>query len=777
MRRETGAGPPGSLPPPGSPLIGRDDAVARVLDLLDASPLVTLTGAAGVGKTRLAMAASHGAEARFRDRPIWVDLVPVAAPPALAAALMAALDMRDPGDAPALEAVAAALADRQVLLVLDNAEHVAAAVRDAVTLLMKRCPGLAFLVTSREPLGVEDEAVWVVPSLTVPDPTAPPAPEELERIPAVALFLARVREAVPDYVLTADDALPVAQICRGLDGIPLAIEFAAARVRSLSIQAIAQRLDRALGLLGESTAVRPRHMTLRAALDWSHDLLDERERTLFRRLGVFSGSFTLETAEAVCAGVGLQQEEIAGLLAGLVDRSLVVAPEPGAVEARYRLLELLRQYARRRLGEADETEEVERRHAEHFIAIAEAADERLRGPEQLAWHGRLVREHDELLAVLHRSRDDAGAMSRTGLRLAAALGYWWAFFSNRFHEARTWLRGAAAVLSREGALSPEATAAAAKAALWCGWLAFDRNDLSEARTWSAAARPVLERVDPWHGAFAYLLEGYEEAFEKGPNGIDTHFAESRRRFAEAGDEGWADVLIATGEADLARMAGDLPRVEERNEAALAILRRIGDEMMRSFPLQNLAHLALDRGDTGRARTLFAEAISVSREFGNTWVIGYCLAGVGRLAATREDWLRAGQVLAATEQLLSRIGGQLQVQDQGPFDASVERVRSALGEHDFEEAWRAGRALTLEAAVALGLGEEEGPVDRGPLTPRQLQVAELVGRGLTNREIAASLSISEHTAERHVENILARLGLSSRVEIATWMVRRHAAELC
>ncbi|HEX2240432.1 MAG TPA: LuxR C-terminal-related transcriptional regulator [Actinomycetota bacterium] len=762
---------PGALPEPGT-LIGRKDSVARVLELLDASPLVTLTGAAGVGKTQLAVVAGHASASRFRDGVVWVDLVPVNDPRDLVAVLMAAFGVRDTGEGPPLEGLARVIADRHALLVLDNAEHVVAAARDAVRALLNGCPGLAVLVTSREPLDVEGETHWVVPSLEVPDPDSTPALEELLEVPAVALFVARARDAVPGYVLTADEMDAVAEICRGLDGIPLAIEFAAARVRALPVTAIAERLEHALSLLGESPTARPRHMTLRAALDWSHALLDARERTLLRRLAVFSGSFSLESAEAICSGEGLEEHEIAGLLADLVERSLVVPLREGALQARYRLLETVRQYGRERLQEAGEVAEYEQRHAEHFLSIAETAEPLVRASkDQLEWHRRLIAEYDNLRAVLQRSIIDDG-LSPTGVRMAAALGWWWYIFGARLSEAREWLELAAT--------TPRPTdrtdaAPFGRALLWAGFFAWDRGDLPLSRQRAETALALLDDVEPWFAAVTVMLQAFIAAIEGDFERMSERFAEARRRFDETGDR-WGPAGITSTEATGARLFGDLPGAQRAFESAAATLREVGDENGRWAPLHNLYQLALEDGDLPQAAAVLGEGLAGTLRFDNRWAACFFIAGVGHAAAVKGQSLRAAELLGASFALIERMGSQFQPQDRLLYEAVTDEVRAATEQHRFSEAWERGRALTFEAAVALA--EEViddlavNRADAEMLTPRQQQVAALIGKGLTNREIAAALTISEHTAERHVENILAKLQLSSRVQIATWVKGRR-----
>ncbi|HEX2031580.1 MAG TPA: LuxR C-terminal-related transcriptional regulator, partial [Actinomycetota bacterium] len=428
----------------------------------------------------------------------------------------------------------------------------------------------------------------------------------------------------------------------------------------------------------------------------------------------------------------------------------------------YRLLEIVRQFAHERLEEAGETQEYERRHLHHFIDVAETAEPLLRSLEQLRWHQRLKAEIGNFLSALRRNVQDGGGLTAEGRHLAAALGYWWPVFSGRFHEARFWLEAAA------GEGSEPVDESAARASLWCSWMAYDRNDFDEAERRSRLALSGLPKPS-WHAAFASFMNAFAPALPREDVAeVERVLKEGRTWFAEAGEAEWGDALMSLGQSDIARITGRLDGAEEANHHALAVARRIGDELLQAFALVNLGHLILDREDAEEAAPYFEEAIAIARRLDNLWVLGYCLAGLGRLAVARKEWRRGARVLSAATGFYDRIGARLQIQDQKSFDVAAAAARRALGEKAFEREWQVGWNMSLPEAIRTALG---GNGRSSGLTKRQMEVALLVANGLSNREIAEQLVISEHTAARHVEHILARLRLSSRVQIATWMLRR------
>src|SRR5829696_2809070 len=425
--------PPHNLPLELSSFVGREKELAEVKRLLENNRLLTLTGSGGCGKTRLALAVASELVEAFEDGVWLVDLAPLADPALVPQAVASTLGVREQSGRILTEILYAYLRSKKVLLVLDNCEHLIEACAKLSEVLLRSCPQLRVLATSREALGITGEVTWLVPSLTLPDLRHLPAFESLPRYESARLFLERTAAVKPTFVLTEQNAGAVAQICYRLDGIPLAIELAAARTKVLSVEQVADRLDDTFKLLsaGGRTAV-PRQRTLHATMDWSHELLPEEERTLFRRLSVFAGGFTLEAVESVCAGEDLTRDEVLELLSHLVDKSLVMVREESG-EARYRLLETVRQYGWEKLSESGEEEQVRERHAGHYLTLAEEAEPELKGEGQVAWLKRFEREHDNLRAAM-RWLLDRGE-SEKAVRLGWALWlFWW--IRGHFAEGR-----------------------------------------------------------------------------------------------------------------------------------------------------------------------------------------------------------------------------------------------------------------------------------------------------------------------------------------------------
>ncbi|MGH3090644.1 MAG: ATP-binding protein, partial [Rubrobacteraceae bacterium] len=414
--------PKGNLPLELTSFIGREKEISEVKGLLEGTRLLTLTGSGGCGKTRLALEVAADVAKDFDDGAWWVGLASLSDADLAPKAAASALGARERPGRTLTEALSDHLRYRKLLLVLDNCEHVIASCAALADALLRFCPGLRVLATSREALGVAGEVSWPVPSLSLPDPGHPPSSESLARYEAPRLFVERA--AASTFAPTKRSAAAVAHLCHRLDGIPLAIELAAARTRVLSAEQIDARLDDCFRLLttGSRTAL-PRQRTLQATMDWSHDLLDRDERTVFRRLSVFAGGFTLEAAEKVCAGDGIEEEDALDLLARLVDQSLGVFRGEGG-EARYRLLETIRQYGGEKLRESGEARATRRRHADFFHSLAEEAKPKLVGTEQASWLERLETEHDNLRATLGWLEEEGEA--ERGLRLATALlRFWW----------------------------------------------------------------------------------------------------------------------------------------------------------------------------------------------------------------------------------------------------------------------------------------------------------------------------------------------------------------
>jgi non-specific serine/threonine protein kinase len=725
---------PGNLPAELTTFVGRREDVAALERVVGEHRLVTLTGAGGVGKTRLALRLAEAVRGGYPDGVWFVDLAPLGAPALVPETVATVLGVRA-GDRPALAALRAGLGSRRLLLVLDNCEHLVDGCAELVDAVLRVCPGVTVLATSREPLRAAGEVTWRVPSLPAP-PDEPLAAADALEYPSVRLFADRAGAALPGFAVTEAHAQAVARICRRLDGVPLAIELAAVRVRALTPEQIADRLEDRFRLLtaGERTAV-PRHRTLRATLDWSHDLLDDRERALLRRLAVFAGGFTLEAAEAACAGDGVAGADVLELLASLVDKSMVVVESQGGF-ARYRLLETVRHYALERLAAAAESERVRRCHRDWYVAWAEQAAAQLTSRDQAHWTCRLAAEHDNLRTALAWSRDEENG-AEAELRLAAALGRFW-LGQGHSREGQRWLRGA---LARSG---PAATTARAAALDWAGRLAISEGDYTTARrlieSSVAVAREVgdgrLTALALRHLVYIALATDDDRAARL----LAEEALEAARRAGDARE-------IATGFANLGRLArrsGDRPAARRLLEESLALARRAEDSVTIGETLGTLGRIAADEGDHARARALFEERLAIGQTFGSTFFDAMAYVDLGDLARAQADHgearrryrqsLRlareAGDAMTMAGTLVrcagldAAVGGFEEAArlfgaedawrtarrtprpaEHVPwYERDVANARAGLSEAAFAAAWSAGQQMALEQAVACALDD-------------------------------------------------------------------------
>ncbi|HEY8684178.1 MAG TPA: BTAD domain-containing putative transcriptional regulator [Chloroflexota bacterium] len=786
---------------PLSSFVGRDEVVTELLDLAGRCRLLTLTGAGGAGKTRLAGYLGYQLIPEYEDGVWMVELASLSDGLLIAQEVARALSIPErPGESPH-SAIVAGVAQKRLLLLLDNCEHLIESCAAFAQLLLRSCPLLHMIVTSREPLNVPGEVTYVVPPLSLPDLRSVYEPEQMAKTEAVGLFLDRARSRQPGFALTPANAAAVARICRQVDGLPLAIELAASRVGVLSVEGIADRLVDALAFLtGGSRTVDPRQQTLRGALDWSYDLLSEPERALFWRLSVFAGGWTLESAEAIGASSDTGSESVLDLLTRLVDKSLVVADLAVGDTVRYTLLEPVRQYARLHLARSGEVEWLERLHAEHFAALAQAAEDGFMGPEQAVWFNRLDQEHYNLRGALRHSIDRAE--DEIGLRI---MGTSWRYWAGHGHttEGRTWL-AQLFTLPESATTTPAVRAAAFHAA---GALAYYQGDYTEAAAYyerelsllralgdlermtillSNLALVVKEQGD-YDRAWALHEEGLTLALEIGSErgqaanlnnmGILQQDKGNYERAAELHDRALViqrqkddrrGIMITLNNLGaIALERGRLDRVTDYAEGALAIAHELGHIQSSIVAVMNLGLVAQEEGDFRSARERYHEGIQLAEPIGDKRRMMECLEHLAALACAERQYRRVAMLNGAVAAMRTRSGIGQSPPDRPRLESAVQGAREALGNAEFETTELKGAALTTEDALqyALTREDDETTADSVPLTRREREIAELVTRGFTNRQIAEDLVIAERTVDTHLRNILRKLGVSSRTQIS------------
>ncbi|MER6578056.1 LuxR C-terminal-related transcriptional regulator [Nonomuraea sp. NPDC001023] len=773
-----------NLPAEPNLFVGRESDLDELAHLGRVSRVVTLCGAGGIGKTRLALRLAARVAAEHPDGVWLVELADVEKGE-LRERVRAALGIADD--------LADTIGGRRVLLVLDNCEPVVAECAELCRDLLGACPRLTVLATSREPLRVPGETVWRVPPLSL-------VGEESE---AVRLFVTRATAARPGFELT-EETLPLAiELCQALDGLPLAIELAAAMVRVLSVRQLVERLDdRFRVLAGGARTAHARHRTLRAAVDWSYRLLSPQERLLLRRVAAFRSCWTLDLAEAVCAGSGLPEEDVLPRLCNLVDKSLVVLDGEVAGQARYRLLETVREYALERLAESGEEAALRRAHLAALAGLAGRFKDVLAPGVRTSWPvvERFVNLFDGLKAEVGAACDWAVASGspQTALQLLTDVRYLLMASGRRLDiadrldrllaldapDVPEGLRGQAMILRGELALAAGETGLAARCVQIGLALCVDARDaygeavglimLAQATGDQESLTPALEaarrRGDP---ILESLAQGTRADF--GLRAGRLH--EARRAFeevlslSERLDNHLGQSYGHIGLAQIARRTGDRPAARRHYEAGLRLLRHIDARQQIVSCLAGLGRVALDEGDLAEARARLTEALVLSRDAGLRDSIARRLAAWARLVAAEGDDRRAVLLAAAS----------LGLRERRP-DARTEELlapaRERLGEAAVALLWAEGLAMTADQAVSCALG---GPLPDLPavpvapaaqdsrLTAREREIAELVARGLSNRAIADELVISPATAARHVANILGKLGFSTRTQIAAWMI--------
>ncbi|MDQ6694315.1 MAG: LuxR C-terminal-related transcriptional regulator [Chloroflexota bacterium] len=741
----------------------------------------------------------------------FVDLSPLRDPAYVTSAIASALGISEGGAQSLATRLGHSLAQSPALMVLDNFEHVLAAAPEIADLLAA-CPELKVLVTSRSALRLRWEHQVAVLPLPLPESVHLEDLETMASVASVALFLDRARAAGPDLRLTGDNATAIMLICQRLDGLPLALELAAVRVKLLRVEEIAAYLDNCFRLLtGGSRGAAERHQTLQAAIDWSYDLLTHAERVLLRRLAVFAGGFTMDAAQGICVDAEFLSDAVFDLLALLVDQSLVII-SPGHYPTRYRMLEPIRQYAQNRLLAAGEAETVQRGHAHFFVALAEQAEPQLWAADHSTWMVRLQQERGNLQVAVQWAVEQNDAA--LGVRLARAL-YWFWLLSGAVSAGRNSVAGILEV-----AVAVGDAAARASALQVAGSLAFLDADYVAACGPLEESATIYRRLGDRHGlantlnvlgrvrdlqgdtaiASTLLRESAALASEVGDHGGHanallalTLVAVNRADYAEA--HAYAEEALTiyqnTGNqwgvaaglqylADVARCQGNYTRAERLYLRSQTAFRDAGVEAETASILHNLGYVSLAQGEYARAQAMFAESLAQQRERGNRAGILEGLAGFGALLAARGQPRKAAVLFGAVAALRATFGTPMWPAERIEHERHVAKVRAALGAGAWQEAMAEGGGMTLEQAIASALAPmvtdraaqvHAGLIAQGGLTTREREVLILLAQGNSNRVIADALIITERTVETHIRSIRSKLNLTSRTQLAIWAVEQ------
>jgi len=690
---------PHNLPIHPTALLGRGDEIARVRERLlrDDVRLLTLTGPGGIGKTRLSLQIAADAIDRFADGVFFVALAPISDPDLVASTIAQTLDVRLDARKPVIESLTEHLAGKQLLLQLDNFEQILPAA-SIVSELLSAAPRLKILVTSRAALQVRGEYEYPVPPLALPDHREVFTPATLSQYGAVALFIERAAAIKPDFAVTAENAPAIAETCHRLDGLPLAIELAAARIRLLTPQAILTRLERRLPLLtGGARDLPARQQTLRDAIAWSYDLLSPGEQTLYRRLSVFVGGCTLEAAEAVCdpdASFGL---DILDGITSLAAQSIVRQVDGPDGEPRLTMLATVREYGLELLEASGEAGVIRSRHVAYFVSLAEEAVQKLFGPEQIAWLRRLDVDHDNLRAVLTWSQ--AGEIPvEIGLRLVGTLH---AFWSKRGFLGES--RGrVAALLAVPGAEAP--TVGRARALWHAAWLAFHQADYAAGRSLAKESAQIHRRMNDLRGVGrALVVQALAEANLDNTSTARSLLEESVAIARKEGNR--FELAIALGNlGGVVQSEGDYEAAAALRGEAASIAREIGDRESLGTALAGLASLARLRGSHEESAALWKEDLVVSSEIGHRWITLRALAGLAGAACLAGDHGRAARIFGAVEAVREAAGTRELPGWRAINDRDVADARAAIGDKAFSAAWADGQGMSLEQAVAYALDE-------------------------------------------------------------------------
>lgn len=760
---------PKPLPVDLTSFVGRKHDIATVRQLFSSARLVTLTGMGGVGKTRLALRVAHEMRRAFPDGICPVELASLKDPALLAHVVVDALGIRDQSARDPMAVLCSHLWERQMLVLLDNCEHLIDAAADLAAGVLRTAPDVRILATSRQALRISGEHIYAVPPLPTPAADEHIAPGTAVRYPSVALFAERAAAVVPDFAITPDNETSVVRLCQRLEGIPLAIELASVRLRALTVDGLADRLDDRFALLSKGDRDLPaRHQTLQSLIDWSHELCTPAEQTLWARASVFAGGFQLDALEAVCTDPSLPPEDVLDTVGSLVDKSIVLPEEQGH-QLRFSMLDTVRAYGHDRLAASHEEPGVRRRHRDWCLTLVETAADEWSGPQQEEWAIRMQRELPNLRRALGFCLSDP-AEARVALRMAAVPWFWGAV--GYLAEGRLWLERALAV-------DAEPTHERAWALATVAYLAIYQGDESSLTTLVDEAHELAERLDD-DAALAYVthVQGLRHFLDADLTAAIPLFSDALVRYADADVR---PLYPDTLQVELATALILLGKVDDAAEIVDELLSRYaptGERWQLSNALWARGWVKLARGDHGGAEDDLCEAIRIKQTFHDTLGLALAVDVLAWTAVASGNPERGAVLLGGANAIWRALGapltGSQPLLDQR--EQYEQAARRALGGARFDAAFERGSALTAEETVALVLPAAEHPEAEAHskhslLTRRECEVACLVAQGLSNQEIATRLVISQRTAAGHVGNILSKLGFKSRAQIANWFAEQ------
>jgi predicted ATPase/DNA-binding CsgD family transcriptional regulator len=798
---------PNNLPHFLSSFIGRTREIAELKHLLHSARLLTLTGAGGCGKTRLALRVVTDLVDRFEDGVWWIELAVLNDPDLIPQTVLQTLGPPElPNRAP-IDLLTEYFQSKHSLLILDNCEYIIDACARFVSHLLQTCPQLTIIVTSREALNIDGELAWIVPSLEIPTVQALSIISNLDQYDAVQLFVARASAITPDFALTKQNAPDIIKICQRLDGIPLAIELAAARIRVLPVEQIVMRLDNALQLLTQGKRTAPsRHQTLRATVDWSYNLLSEAEKKLFQRLAVFAGAFPLEAVEVICAGDGVEPGEVLELVASLVSKSLIILIERNVKSQdllmespHYRFLEPIRQYAHEKLVESGEELSLRERHLSYFHDWTQTTETKLYTAEQLTQLANLDRDLDNIRAALQWGLNTQPLMT---LHMVATLTLFWNI-RGYTTEGRRWAEQA--LKQTEKDLTPEVLGARARALSTVAFLTMTQGDYPSASDLLAHAIPMLRTQNDELGlARALFVQSTVLSFLEQSSRVRTAAEESLEIGVKVKDAFilsyglgiMAGAMFRVGEATIAQRfreqalansrrfgsplalalllggagmgafsQGNLKVARQNTEESLALFRQIGDKHRIYMAASGLADILRQTGDVREAEKLYVEAIHGWRDYGQQGGMARCIECLAFIAIAEKRDRQAARWLGAAEAIREESHTKMIPSEQEEYQPEMIILRDRMNPNDFTSTWSEGRALTLQQIIAeleqLPIVPQAKAHSPNELTSRELDVLRLLVQGLSDVQIAEKLVVSRRTVTTHLTTIYSKLGVNSR----------------